>query len=386
MTTGSGSRAVIAGVATSDYAVLPDMTEAQVHVQAGERALADAGLTFDDVDGYATVGYYPMYCVGMCEYLGIHPTWLDETNVGGASFEVLVEHAARAVEAGACEVALITYGSVQLSAMGRRIGGRGGTVSATQAWDAMWGNTLVGAYALAATRHMAQYGTTAEQLAEIAVTFRRHAGFNPMAQYRDPITVDDVLSSRMVADPLHMLDCCVVSDGGGACIVTTEARARDLPKAPVYVLGGAHTLTHALNVSQSADLTVSSAARSGPLALQRAGVALDEIDVLALYDSFTITVLITLEDLGFCAKGEGGAFVENGRLAFDGPLPTNTDGGGLSACHPGMRGMFLIVEAVRQLRGEAGATQVPDAEVALAHGTGGMLSTGATLVLGTEAR
>jgi acetyl-CoA acetyltransferase len=387
LTTGSGSRAVIAGVATSDYPVLPDMTEAQVHVQAAERALADAGLTFDDVDGYATVGYYPMYCVGMCEYLGIHPTWLDETNIGGASFEVLVEHAARAVQAGACEVALITYGSVQLSAMGRRIGGRGGgTVSATQAWDAMWGNTLVGAYALAATRHMAQYGTTAEQLAEIAVTFRRHAGFNPMAQYRDPITVDDVLSSRMVADPLHMLDCCVVSDGGGACIVTTAERARDLKKVPVHVLGGAHTLTHALNVSQSADLTVSSAARSGPLALERAGVTLDEIDTLQLYDSFTITVLITLEDLGFCQKGEGGAFVENGRLAFDGPLPTNTDGGGLSACHPGMRGMFLIVEAVRQLRGEAGATQVPDAKLALAHGTGGMLSTGATLVLGTEAR
>jgi acetyl-CoA acetyltransferase len=363
------------------------MAETEVHVQAAERALADAGLTFDDVDGYATVGYYPMYCVGMCEYLGIHPTWLDETNIGGASFEVMVEHAARAVEAGAAEVVLVTYGSTQLSQMGRRIGGGGGggRVSATQAWDAIWGNTLVGAYALAATRHMAQYGTTSEQLAEIAVTFRRHAGYNPSAQYRDPITVEDVLSSRMVADPLHMLDCCVVSDGGGACIVTTEERARDLPQAPVYVLGGAHTLVHALNVSQSADLTVSSAARSGPLALERAGVKLDDIDVLQLYDSFTITVLMTLEDLGFCKKGEGGPFVENGRLAFDGPLPTNTDGGGLSACHPGMRGMFLIVEAVRQLRGEAGATQVADAKIALAHGTGGYLSTGATLVFGTEA-
>jgi acetyl-CoA acetyltransferase len=182
-----------------------------------------------------------------------------------------------------------------------------------------------------------------------------------------------------------MLDCCVVSDGGGACIVTTEERARDLPKAPVHVLGAAHTLTHALNVSQSADLTVAGAARSGPLALQRAGVTVDDIDVLQLYDSFTITVLITLEGLGFCAPGEGGAFVEGGRLAFDGPLPTNTDGGGLSACHPGMRGMFLIVEAVRQLRGEGGPTQVPDAKLAIAHGTGGMLSTGATLVLGTEA-
>lgn len=365
--------------------MLPDKAETEVHVQAAERALADAGLTFDDVDGYATVGYHPMYCVGMCEYLGIHPQWLDETNIGGASFEVHVEHAARAVEAGACDVVLITYGSVQLSAMGRRIGGRGGTLSGPQAWDALWGNTLVGAYALVATRHMAQYGTTAEQLAEIAVTFRRHAGFNPSAQYRDPITVENVVGSRMVADPLHMLDCCVVSDGGGACIVTTEERARDLLGTPVFVLGGAHTLTHALNVSQSEDLTVSAAARSAPLALERAGVTLADVDVLQLYDSFTITVLLTLEDLGFCAKGEGGAFVENGRLAFDGPLPTNTDGGGLSACHPGMRGMFLIVEAVRQLRGQAGATQVPDAKIALAHGTGGMLSTGATLLLGTEA-
>jgi acetyl-CoA acetyltransferase len=379
-------RAVIAGVATSDYPKLPDLAEPQVHVQAAERALADAGLTFADVDGYATVGYHPMYCTTMCEYLDIQPTWMDETNIGGASFELHVEHAAQAVQSGACEVALITYGSTQLSAMGRRIGGgRGAPLAGPAGWDGVWGNTLVGAYALAAARHMHQYGTTSEQLAEIAVTMRRHAGFNPMAQYRDPITIDDVLGSKMVADPLHMLDCCVVSDGGGACIVTTEERARDLPKAPVHVLGAAHTLTHALNVSQSDDLTVASAARSGPLAMERAGVTHDDIDTLQLYDSFTITVLITLEGLGFCKPGEGGAFVENGRLGFDGPLPTNTDGGGLSACHPGMRGMFLIVEAVRQLRGEAGATQVPDAKLAIAHGTGGMLSTGATLVLGTEA-
>ncbi len=379
-------RAVIVGVATSDYPYLPDSSEGAVHAQAAERALADAGLGFDDVDGYATAGYFPMYCVGICEYLGIRPGWLDETNIGGASFEVHVEHAARAIEAGACEVVLVSYGSIQLSSMGRQIGGGGGgSVTATQTWDGLWGNSLVGSYALAATRHMSQYGTTAEQLAEIAVTMRRHAGFNPQAQYRDPITVDDVLSSRMVADPLHLLDCCVVSDGGGACVLTTEDRARDLPGRPVYVLGAAHDISHALNVSQSADLTVSPAARSGPRALRRAGVDLADVDVLQLYDSFTITVLMTLEDLGYCAKGEGGSFVEGGRLAFDGPLPTNTDGGGLSACHPGMRGMFLLVEAVRQLRGEAGPTQVQGAELAIAHGTGGMLSTGATVVLGTAA-
>ena len=379
-------RAVIVGVATSDYPRLPDWGEPAVHAQAATRALDDAGLGFDDVDGFATAGYFPMYSVGICEYLGIKPGWLDETNIGGASFEVHVEHAARAIEAGDCEVVLISYGSTQLSAMGRRIGGGGGggSVTATQTWDGLWGNTLVGSYALAATRHMAQYGTTAEQLAEIAVTTRRHAGFNPMAQHRDPITVDDVLSSRLVADPLHVLDCCVVSDGGGACVLTTEDRARDLPVRPVVVLGAAHDISHALNVSQSDDLTVTAAARSGPRALARAGVTVADVDVLQLYDSFTITVLLTLEDLGFCAKGEGGAFVEGGRLAFDGPLPTNTDGGGLSACHPGMRGMFLLVEAVRQLRGEAGPTQVKDPSLALVHGTGGYLSTGATVVLGVS--
>jgi acetyl-CoA acetyltransferase len=380
-------RAVIVGVATSDYPHLPDMSEGAVHAQAAERALADAGLTFDDVDGYASAGYHPLYSVAMSEYLGLRPMWLDETNIGGASFEVHLEHAARAIEAGDCEVVLITYGSIQLSSMGRQIGGGGGGgggVMAPQTWDGLWGNSLVGSYALAARRHMAQYGTTSDQLAEVAVTMRRHAGFNPLAQYRDPLTVEDVLASKLVADPLHKFDCCVVSDGGGACVVTTEERARDLPSTPVHVLGAAHTITHALNVSQSDDLTVSAAARSGPKALQRAGVALNDVDTLQLYDSFTITVVLTLEGLGFCDPGEGGPFVQGGRLAFDGPLPTNTDGGGLSACHPGMRGMFLLVEAVRQLRGEAGATQVPGAEVALVHGTGGYLSTGATVILGTH--
>ena len=382
-----GRRAVIAGVATSDYPSLPHMSEHGVHAQAAERALADAGLTFDDVDGYATAGMMPMYSAQLCEYLGLHPDWLDETNTGGSSFEVLVEHAGRAVEAGACDVVLITYGSIQLSQMGRRLGTGGGRgrPSGPMAFDNLWGNTLVGSYALAAQRHMHQFGTTPDQLAEVAVAMRHHATFNPQAQYRDPITVDDVLASRPIADPLHMLDCCVISDGGGACVVTTEERARDLPKPPVWVLGAAHATTHAMNISAMPDLTVSAAAQSGPLAFERAGITPADVDVLQVYDSFTITVLLSLEDLGFCAKGEGGSFVEKGRLRHDGDLPTNTDGGGLSACHPGMRGMFLIVEAVRQLRGEAGPTQVPDARIAVAHGTGGMLSTGATLVLGKEA-
>jgi acetyl-CoA acetyltransferase len=383
-----GRRAVIAGVATSDYPLLPDMSEHAVHGQAADRALADAGLTFADVDGLATAGFFPMYATGVAEYLGLHPVYFDETNAGGASFEVLVEHAALAVEAGSAEVVLVTYGSVQLSQMGRRLGtgggGGAGFAPGPAIYDALWGNTLVGSYALAARRHMYQYGTTPEQLAAIAVSTRRHAASNPQAQERAPITVDDVLSSRLVADPLHKLDCCVISDGGAACVVTTAERAADLRRAGVYVLGAAHATTHHLNVSAMADITVTPAAQSGPLALARAGVKPAEVDVAELYDSFTITVLLTLEDLGFCAKGEGGAFVEDGGIGVGGRLPTNTDGGGLSACHPGMRGMFLIVEAVRQLRGEGGDTQVPKARLAVAHGTGGMLSTGATLVLGTE--
>ena len=383
----AGRRAVIAGVATSDYPSLPHLSEFQVHAQAAERALADAGLGFADVDGYATAGFFPMYAVQLCEYFGLRPRYIDETNVGGASFEVLVEHAATAVEAGVCDVVLISYGSVQLSQMGRRLGtgGTGPPPMGPAAADALWGNTLVGAYALAAQRHHYQYGTTAAQLAEIAVTMRRHAGANPMAQYRDPLTIDDVLSSRLVADPLHMLDCCVISDGGAACVVTTAERAADLPGMPVHILGAAHALTHHLNISAMPDLTVTAAAQSGPRAFAKAGITPGDVDVLQVYDSFTITVLLSLEDLGFCAKGEGGAFVEGGRLGVSGALPTNTDGGGLSSCHPGMRGMFLIVEAVRQLRGAAGEMQVPGAEIALAHGTGGMLSTGATLVLGKEA-
>ena len=385
----AGRRAVIAGVATSDYPNLPGFSEHAVHAQASQRALDDAGLSWADVDGLATAGFFPMYATGVAEYLGLHPTYLDETHIGGASFEVLVEHAAHAIEAGVAEVVLVTYGSVQLSQMGRRLGtgggGGGGMAPGPAIYDALWGNTLVGNYALAARRHMHEFGTRPEQLAAVAVTMRQHAAHNPMAQYRDPITVDDVVSSRMVADPLHKLDCCVISDGGAACVVTSAERAADLRAAPVFVLAGAHSTTHHMNLSADADLTVSPAARSGPLAFARAGLSPSDVDVAQIYDSFTITVVLSVEDLGFCAKGEGGAFVEDGGLGVGGRLPTNTDGGGLSACHPGMRGMFLIVEAVRQLRGGAGATQVPGAQVALAHGTGGMLSTGATLLLANQA-
>ena len=388
MSVSKGRRAVIVGVATSDYPKLPEMSEHAVHGQAADRALADGGLTMKDVDGFASTGFFPMYATRVAEYLGLHPTYYDETNAGGASFEVLAEHAAYAIESGAAEVVLITYGSIQLSQMGRRLGTGGGGgarfAPGPAIYDALWGNTLVGSYALAARRHMHQYGTTPEQLASVAVTMRTHAATNPQAQEREPITVEDVVSSRLVADPLHKLDCCVISDGGVACVMTTAERAADLGATPIYILGAAHSTTHHMNISAMPDLTVSPAAQCGPLAFARAGITPAEIDVAELYDSFTITVVLTVEDLGFCAKGEGGAFVENGGLGLGGHLPTNTDGGGLSACHPGMRGMFLIVEAVRQLRGQGGATQVPDARIAVAHGTGGMLSTGATLILGKD--
>ena len=259
-------------------------------------------------------------------------------------------------------------------------GGRPATIPEAT-YESPYGNTLVGAYAMAARRHMYQYGTTSEQLAEIAVVTRRHAGLNPLAMYREPITVQDVLNSRMIADPLHLLDCCVVSDGGGAVLVTTEERARDLKQMPIYVLGSCEGHTHA-HISQMPDLTVTAAAMTAPRAFSEAGVRPDEIDMAMIYDSFTITVLLLLEDLGFCKKGEGGAFVQDGRIGIGGQLPINTDGGGLSSNHPGMRGIFLIIEATRQLRGQCGARQVQGAKLAVAHGSGGVLSSQATTILG----
>jgi acetyl-CoA acetyltransferase len=241
----------------------------------------------------------------------------------------------------------------------------------------------MGPYALAASRHMAEFGTTSAQLAEIAVSTRAWAALNPRARYREPITVEDVLASPMQSSPLHLLDCCLVTDGAGAFVMTTARRARHLHKPPVYVLGAATCHDHSM-ISQMPDLTVTPGAVSGASAFGQAGVKPSDVDVLMGYDSFTITALLHLEDLGFCAKGEGGAFVEGGRTAPGGPLPMNTNGGGLSYTHPGQYGIFLIVEATRQLRGEAGPRQVPGAEIAVAHGSGMVLSVMATLVLGTE--
>ncbi|HEU5226299.1 MAG TPA: acetyl-CoA acetyltransferase, partial [Ktedonobacteraceae bacterium] len=357
-------RIAIVGVAESDYGRVPDKTELQLHAQATWRALEDSGLRKDDIDAvFCSSHSMGMPTVMLCEYLRIYPRYSDTTTIGGSSFEAHLNHAVAAIRAGKCEVALITYASNQLSSRGRMIGTGGRPATIPEAtYESPYGNTLVGAYAMAARRHMHQYGTTSEQLAEIAVVTRRHAGLNPLAMYREPITVQDVLNSRMIADPLHLFDCCVVSDGGASILVTTEERARDLKQKPIFVLGSCECHTHA-HISQMPDLTVTPAAITGPRAFAEAGITPQNIDMAMIYDSFTITVLLLLEDLGFCKKGEGGAFVQNGRIALGGELPINTDGGGLSSNHPGMRGIFLITEATRQLRGQCGPRQVEGAKL-----------------------
>jgi acetyl-CoA acetyltransferase len=244
-----------------------------------------------------------------------------------------------------------------------------------------FGHTIISKYAMATRRHMIEFGTTIEQLAEVAVSTRYNASFNPEAYYRDPITIDDVQQSRMIADPFTKLHCCIRSDGGGAVVLTSEERARDLAKTPVLVLGTGEATSHT-TMSEWEDVTESPAYRSGRLAFDRAGVTPDDIDCCQFYDAFTGSVVLTMEALGFCAKGEGGPFVADGKLRLGGALPTNTDGGGLSACHPGMRGMFLLVEAVRQLRHEAEGRQVPGAELCAVNGTGGWFSATGTLILG----
>jgi acetyl-CoA C-acetyltransferase len=361
----------------------PDKTAYQIAAESARAALEDAGLTIKDVDGYATSGVGPIGALSMCHHLNLKPDWIDSTAIGGSSFVAQVAYAGAAIRAGLCRTVLITYGSTAASERFAIGTGGGFSQDPPDSFDVPYGPTIVGAYGLVAQRHMHEYGTTSEQLAEIAVTMRRHAGLNPYAKYREPITVQDVLASRMISSPLHLLDCCVISDGGGALVVTSAERARDLKKPPVLVLGAGVSNRH--NGIGRRDILDIAARQSGERAFARAGVKHSDVDLCMIYDSFTITVLSTLENLGFCKPGDGGPFVENGRIGLGGELPVNLDGGGLSSNHPGMRGMFLVIEAVKQLRGEAGPRQVEDAQIALCHGTGGWLGikhSGATLILG----
>ena len=350
------------------------------------QALDDAGLSLSDVDGVC----HASSSMALAEYLGIHPRFTDSTNTGGSSFEVHAEHAAAAIAAGLCDVVVSVYAATPRGDRKRPRSGFGfppgfGGPNPMLEWEMPYGLRMpMGPYAMAGTRHMAQYGTTPEQLASIAVATRQWATLNPRARYQDPITVDDVLASPMQCSPLHLLDCCLVTDGAGAFVMTSAERARSLCKPPVYVLGAGTCHDHSM-ISQMPDLTVTPGVVSGANAFGMAGIKPGDVDVLMGYDSFTITALLHLEDLGFCAKGEGGPFVEDGRTGPGGSLPMNTNGGGLSYTHPGMYGMFLIVEAVRQLRGECGPRQVDKADIAVAHGSGMVLSCMSTLVLGTEA-
>ena len=369
----------------------------QIKAESAARALEDAGLTWSDVDAVYDANEGGGFGVNIAEYFGIRPNVIDTTNVGGSSYEFHAGHAKRDIAAGKAKVALLTYGSTAHSnARAIGVGGRGGgSMHPAENMDAFAGMTLVSNYAMVARRHMFQYGTTSEQLAEISVATRLHAMRNPEAvaamealEFLDirETSIADVVNSRMIADPLHLLECCMISDGGGAVVIASPEVARNCRKNPVWILGSGEAVRYPEN---GGDITSSAAVQSGPQAFGEAGVTPAEIDIAMIYDSFSITVLTILEDLGFCGKGEGGTWVQGGRLRFDRPKDgpaLNTDGGGLSSNHPGMRGIFLLLEATRQLRGES-TSQVAGAKLAVAHGNGGMLGSrhsGGTIILGRD--
>jgi acetyl-CoA acetyltransferase len=376
-----GSAAIV-GVAESDLGeVAKEMSPIDLMAQSIQRALTDCGLHLRDVDGLICATTQSRTSgLALCEYLGISPGYIDTTILGGSSFMFHVAHAQAALQLGLCKVAVIAYGSTQ-----RTVGRRHASVREYNPYETPFRPFLPAtAYALAASRHMHQYGTTREQLAAVAVAARDWALLNPAAWEKKPLTIDEVLSARMVSYPFTVRDCCLITDGGGAVIMTTPERARGLKKPPVHVLGCGQAITHA-NISSMPDLTVTGALTSGRAAYEMARLGPGDIDVVELYDAFTINTILFLEDLGFCAKGEGGRFVSGGHIAPGGGLPVNTNGGGLSYCHPGMYGLFLLIEAARQLRRECGARQIADCETAIAHGNGGVLSSQSTVILGTQA-
>ncbi len=375
------SAAIVGAAETDELGVLPDKSALQLHAEAALNALADAGITRDDVDAVLCAGQSP---VAVAEYLGIVPTYIDGTGVGGCSFMIHVRHAAAAIKAGLCKTALITHGQ-----SGRSRIGEGGWGQSRQSMSGQFEEPYGVAgpatrFTLPILRHMHEYGTTHEQLASVAVATRRWAEKNPRAMMRDPITIDDVLNSRLIAYPVHLLECCLVTDGGGALVVVSAARAKDFPKKPVYLLGAGESSEHSM-ISMMHDFTESRAFKvSGQLAFDEAGIARKDIDHAMFYDAFAHTPMFALEGLGFVGKGESGPFFEEMRTAPGGDFPLNTNGGGLSYTHTGMYGMFAIQESVRQLRGEA-AAQLPDVRTSIAHGVGGMFHAAGTLILTNDA-
>ncbi len=381
-------KVAIVGVADTEVGKVPQFGATALCVDAARRALDDAGITKDQVDGLVTCNSmaepHMYHAEAIAEYLQIFPRFcISATAGGGTTFSVL-HHAAMAIASGVCDTVLISMADSLRTGLSREQAMVLQSSTGHPQFEIPYGATVPAYYALIARAHMDTYGTTPEQLAAVAVSARKHAALNGNAQMREIISVDDVLSSRMIADPLHLLDCSLVSDGGAAVIMTSAERASDFPHHPVYVLGVGEGHGHE-HISQARSLTTSAAVESGRRAFKMAGLAPGDIDVAEMYDCFTPVVLIELEDLGFCKKGEAGAFVEAGETALDGSLPMNTHGGLLSHCHPGNPGsMFALTEAVTQLRHDAGARQVKNAEVALAHAQGGIMSSHATLILGRE--
>ena len=379
-------KSAIVGVGQAGIGEAHGFTAMEILAQAGTQAVADAGLTMQDIDGLATCSSAAsMWALPVAEYLGLRPQFIDSTMLGGSSFIAHLMPAMLALESGQCNAVLVCYGSTQKTGSFSRKGMTEAfklvdPLPYEHPYSPMLPPT---AYALAASRHMYEFGTTREQLAEVAVAARRWAQLNPEAYMRDPLSIDDVLNARMISTPLTVRDCCLVTDGAGAFVLMRADRAKAQKQKPVYVLGNA-TAVWNRQISSMENLTVTSASESGQRAFAMAGLKPSDVDVVGLYDAFTINTLLFLEDLGFCKKGEAGAFVQNGGIAPGGRLPVNTNGGGLSCVHPGMFGIFLVIEAVRQLRGECGERQVKDAKIALAHGNGGTLSSQSTALFGLE--
>jgi len=386
--------AAIVGIHEHITRYAPDKSELQLQGESIIKALDDAGLTKKDVDGLLTASMSIRNSgLALADYLDMSPKMVDNTTVGGGSFEFHLSHALNAIASGRINCAVITYstlaksGGVSVGTGGVSRFGHPQLDPSPDSFEELYGLTTVGLYAMIAQRHMHLYGTTSEQLAEVAVTMRKHAGMNPEALFRNPITVEDVVRSRVISSPLHLMDCCVITDGGGAVVVASPELAKNCRHKPVWVLGAGEAVAH--QGAGKRDLMYIAAKQSHEPAFTMAGVTHKDIDMAMIYDSFTITVIETLEDLGFCEKGEGGQFVSNGRIQLGGELPINTDGGGLSSNHPGMRGLFLLLEATRQLRHQFEGTprQVPDCKIALCHGTGGALGSrhsGGTVILGVD--
>lgn len=381
----SGQTAIV-GVGQAGLGLANGFSEQEILTQAAMAAVADAGMGLKDIDGITTCSSLStMWGMSVVEYLGIRPTFLDSTMIGGSSYVAHLLPAMHALASGQCNAVLVCYGSTQRSATFNRADlTRVRKFLDPQPYETPYDPPMpLAAYALAASRHMHEYGTTRKQLSEVAVAARKWAQLNPEATMREPLSLDDVANARQVCEPFTVRDCCMVSDGAGAFVMTRSDRARDLAQKPVYVLGNA-TAVWNRQVSSMDDLTVTAAAESGRRCYEMAGVSAKDMDLAMLYDAFTINTILFLEDLGFCKKGEGGAFVDNGAIAPGGRLAVNTNGGGLSCVHPGMYGVFLMVEAVRQLRGTCGARQLKNPDLALVHGNGGTLSSQSTAILGTQ--